>query len=177
MKTIIIDLEFTIPDRSDQQITEIIEIGAVCVEDTTMEELSSFETLVAPTINPYLTARCTEITHIEQEDLHDAPEFEAAIDQLMHWLSSIGEYRIYAWGVSDKQQLYKEVKKKVPQHALIGLISEMRDMQRMYMEKNRIKDRFYALATALNARNIQRVEPAHRALSDAKSTAMLLPFC
>lgn len=176
MNIIVLDLEFTCPTRQDVQITEIIEIGAVCVDDVSFTSLSTFSTLVEPTLNPYLSQVCTELTHIEQDDLNDAPQFEEALQSFMDWLNKQGDYKIYAWGVSDRQQLYKEVKKKCGQHPIIELVSDMRDLQRLYMEKNKIKDRFYSLSNALAKQNIEREEPAHRALSDAISTAKLLAY-
>ena len=68
MKVVIVDLEATCQrERNPDFISEIIEIGAVKIEnDTVVEEMSLF---VKPTINPILTDFCTELTSITQEDV------------------------------------------------------------------------------------------------------------
>ena len=68
MKVVIVDLEATcLRERKPDFISEIIEIGAVKIDDDKIiEEMSLF---VKPTINPILSDFCTELTSISQEDV------------------------------------------------------------------------------------------------------------
>ena len=108
MKVVIVDLEATCQrERNPDFISEIIEIGAVKIEnDTVVEEMSLF---VKPTINPILTDFCTELTSITQEDVDNGLSRKIALSKFSDFCQDADF--ILSWGNYDKNQLIKELKR------------------------------------------------------------------
>ena len=65
MKFIIVDLEATCWKSREGRKNEIIEIGAVCVDDN-KEILGKFVQIVQPLLNPVLSDFCISLTTITQ---------------------------------------------------------------------------------------------------------------
>ncbi|MFT6990706.1 MAG: inhibitor of KinA sporulation pathway (predicted exonuclease) [Paraglaciecola sp.] len=113
MQIVIFDTEFTAwqgsADRNwslDWEHREIIQIAAVKVElgQTGAQVVSSFNTLVKPTINPTLSDYIIELTGIEQHVLDEmGVDYPAALQQ-MYLFSQQGTLPCYSWG-NDKQVL------------------------------------------------------------------------
>ncbi|MFK7972434.1 MAG: exonuclease domain-containing protein [Bacteroidia bacterium] len=113
MNHIIFDLEATCWDRkeqstSDDNINEIIEIGAVLIDDEGAI-LSEFEAFVKPTLNPFLSDFCKQLTTITQEQVDTAETFPVVSQQFQEWISQ-GEqdYILCSWGFYDRSQLKKD---------------------------------------------------------------------
>jgi len=113
MKIIIFDTEFTAWEGSternwsqDWEHREIIQIAAlkVAINTSGAEVISSFNTLVKPTINPCLSDYIVQLTGIEQHVLDNMGiDFQAALIQL-HSFSLQGTLPCYSWG-NDKRVL------------------------------------------------------------------------
>jgi inhibitor of KinA sporulation pathway (predicted exonuclease) len=113
MQIVIFDTEFTAwqgsKDRKwslDWEHREIIQIAAVKVEldQTGAQVVSSFNTLVKPTINPSLSDYIIELTGIEQYVLDEmGVDYPAALQQLYAFCSQ-GTLPCYSWG-NDKHIL------------------------------------------------------------------------
>src|SRR5580765_2762070 len=86
---LVLDLEATCSDDGavPRLEMEIIEIGALMLNSRTYEVESEFQTFVAPVRHPELTAFCTQLTGIKQDDLVGAPPFRDAIKALQEWMA------------------------------------------------------------------------------------------
>ena len=109
MKYIIFDLEATCwLGRPPKGVNEIIEIGAVKVNDYAEIE-SSFIEFVKPTINPILSEFCTKLTSIEQNQVDRAYSFPRAAQEFQDWIKSDDDsYTLISWGKYDKDQLISD---------------------------------------------------------------------
>jgi len=113
MQIVIFDTEFTAwqgsNDRNwslDWEHREVIQIAAVKVELTQKgaQVISSFNTLVKPSINPTLSDYIIELTGIEQHVLDEmGVDYPAALQQ-MYLFSQQGNFPCYSWG-NDKNVL------------------------------------------------------------------------
>ena len=108
------DLEATCwrqPPLSEHQATEteIIEIGAVRMHPVTRAEESRFEMVVRPIRHTTLSPYCIELTGIQQEDVHDAPEFAEAWRHFHEWLGDASACEMISWGPFDIQQIERQV--------------------------------------------------------------------
>ena len=72
MNYIIVDLEATCWENRSDGKNEIIEIGAVKVNDD-QEIVSEYQQFVKPLKNPILSEFCKELTSIQQTDVENAP--------------------------------------------------------------------------------------------------------
>jgi inhibitor of KinA sporulation pathway (predicted exonuclease) len=108
MKYIVFDLEATCWKTHDHSPNEIIEIGAVCIDDK-KQTLGEFCTFIKPVIHPILSDFCTELTSITQDMIQDAPHFPEAVGKFQEWIASFeDEYWLCSWGFYDKSQFKKD---------------------------------------------------------------------
>lgn len=120
MTYIVFDLEATAWDRypeKNHNFSEVIEIGAVKL-DNDLNEISQFDILVKPVINPILSKFCIGLTTITQEQVDSAVIFADALRKFHNWIvdgteqEPIHSYSILSWGEYDKRQLIREIVKK-----------------------------------------------------------------
>ncbi len=109
---LIVDLEATC--SNDKSISskkmEIIEIGAVMLNSTTLEVESEYQTFVKPILYPQLTDFCKSLTSITQEDVDNAPLFPDALKDFQSWFYPFGSYLFCSWGDYDKNQFKLDCK-------------------------------------------------------------------
>ncbi|MEQ1507459.1 MAG: 3'-5' exonuclease, partial [Myxococcota bacterium] len=116
---IVVDLEATcwVPEEdpalaADQRNeTEVIEIGAVRVDPATWSVGASFRTLVEPRRHPRLSAFCTRLTGITQDELRGAPSFPDAYAAFVDWAGGDRGMILASWGVWDDRQLRRDAKR------------------------------------------------------------------
>ena len=108
MKYIIMDLEWNGANTDSGYFNEIIEIGAVALNDK-MEIESEFQSFVKPTVTKKLRGRIAELTHISNDDLKSASGFVAAYRRLTEWIGN-GDNCMLAWGNADIVVLYENLK-------------------------------------------------------------------
>ena len=173
MLHIVLDLEATCSNVQDNFLMEIIEIGAVAINDRG-EILDTYDIFVKPVINPKLTEFCKNLTTIKQSDVNTAPHFQAAMKSFLNWIDRHNEddeysgLKIWSWGYYDKNQFMKDC-------ALHGLsIFWLRD--RHYNLRVAFKNRHKlhknpGMDVALNMKNIPLVGTHHRGIDDAKNLA------
>lgn len=167
---LVVDLEATCDEHHaiPREETEIIEIGAVLVDPTTLLPRDEFQTFVRPVRHPKLTAFCTELTSITQADVESAPMLRAAMTSLRRWLPE--PVTLASWGAYDRNQFRRECGRKrieLPWGA----------------EHLNIKERFGALAgrrmgvgSALRHVGLSFEGTAHRGIDDARNIVRLLPY-
>lgn len=106
MNYIIFDLEATCEKDNKNFPNEIIEIGAVKINDK-KEILGVFNIFVKPKINPQLTGFCKELTSITQQDVDNAQLFAIAIKEFKEWIGN-EPFVLCSWGFYDKKQIEKD---------------------------------------------------------------------
>lgn len=106
---IIVDLEATCQEDNTLFHQEIIEIGAIRVEDGKI--VDEFDIFVKPIHNNKLSEFCINLTHIKQEDIDSASSPYDAIKSFYDWATkNFTEDVVYlSWGGFDKKQLKKEI--------------------------------------------------------------------
>jgi inhibitor of KinA sporulation pathway (predicted exonuclease) len=103
MKYIILDLEATCWEQKGHgNKNEIIEIGALCINDDGKIE-SEFSEFIKPTLNPILSDFCKSLTSIKQEDVDYADKFDKVIERFKSWIGD-NDYVLCSWGFYDKTQ-------------------------------------------------------------------------
>nr|CAB3482769.1 unnamed protein product [Digitaria exilis] len=99
---VVIDFEATCEKDSRIYPQEIIEFPAVLVDAATGALLSSFRTYVKPRHHPQLTAFCSELTGIQQEQVDGGVDLATALGMHDSWLSSAGAAKnrlaVVTWG-------------------------------------------------------------------------------
>ena len=166
MKYIIVDLEATcINPRSDDFISEIIEIGAVKIENDKITD--TFNIFVKPTINPILSDFCKELTSITQKDVDNGMSRKEALLSFIDFCKD-SNY-ILSWGGYDKNQLRKECER-------ISLktdwLSNHRNLK-LYFSDLLGKSKQFGMERALSIAGLPLDGTHHRGIDDAKNIAKI----
>ena len=109
MKYIIIDLEWNGANTRTGYFDEIIEIGAVSLDDQ-MNITSEFQKLVSPKQTKKIRGRIKDLTHITNDDLKNADGFITVFNQFKAWVGT-GDNCMLSWGNSDITVLYENLKR------------------------------------------------------------------
>lgn len=149
---------------------EAIEIGCVLC-NTDGHILNEFSTFVLPTKNPILSAFCTKLTTITQKDIEHAPRFDVAMAMLDSWIGA----RACIWGSWGNF----DCKLLLSQQQRSGLDFQFTRLPHINLKKawrRTTKQRKHNdLQSALRFHEIEFEGTPHRAISDARNTARLLP--
>ena len=191
MKYIVVDLEMNAIDKINKKerlicATEVIEIGAVMLDEE-YRELSSFKALVKPQYSPQIWKKFEELTGITTSMVASAPFFEKAFNDFAEWCFNGGkseevtedkdkeEFIVYAWSVSDHQQLSREIKlKKIDvTEKMEQVLSSFEDFQYKFTKALKI-EKALSLEQAVDYAGLDFEGRKHDALCDARNTAELL---
>lgn len=172
---LIIDLEAT-TEEGGWPVTEmeIIEIGASLL-DADGHEADYFQRFVRPTRRPHLTHFCRQLTHINQADVDAAAPLSTVWPQFERWLLAHQPLLVgwASWGDYDRRQLEQ-------QWLTHGLHSYLKQIPHLNMKKRFAEARQLPAQTglkkALSLAGLQFQGQQHRALTDARNTARLLPL-
>lgn len=196
MNFIIFDLEATCGWPNEHRQSEIIEIGAVKVNEK-LEIVDEFQAFVKPVINPELTDFCTTLTSITQADVDSARTFGDVITDFKIWcgLTNLKEepYWLCSWGFYDKRQLKQDCehwgedtswlknhvsikhqhgnmlsKDMFPKYIALGF-SEAKARQHC----KGLKQRGVGMTTALEMLGIPQEGTHHRGIDDARNIAKI----
>ena len=108
MKWIILDLEATCWEKRGQGPSEIIEIGALCVDDE-KKIIGEFQSFVKPQAHPKLSPFCIDLTSINQEMVETAPCFLEAQHAFTTWIRDFEEdYMLCSWGNYDRNKFIED---------------------------------------------------------------------
>jgi 3'-5' exoribonuclease 1 len=171
MVYIIVDLEATCWKAKDQTPNEIIEIGAVCINDKN-ELINEFDAMIRPMIHPILSDFCTELTSITQADVQNAPLFPEALKQFQDWISSFGEpYWLCSWGFYDKKQFRFDCElHKLDSNWLKNHISIKHQLPKAI---GKPFARLLGMKGALEQEKLEFEGTHHRGIDDAKNIAKI----
>ncbi len=169
MKYIIVDLEATCWEKRGERKNEIIEIGAVCIDDnkTITDE---FDIIVKPLLNPELSEFCMQLTTITQEMINTAPEFPEALEAFKKWLTDLNDqYILCSWGHYDRVQFKNDCN-------LHGLDSNWTEnhisLKHQYAKYKKLK-RPVGMKKALKKENFSLKGTHHRGIDDVKNIAQI----
>ncbi len=170
MNHIILDLEMNTTPKESGAKNEIIEIGAVKLDEN-LKEISRFSTYVCPE-HGEITSIINELTGISQSDVDDAPKFSEAMDMFFKWVGN-DKSTFYSWSNCDKKQFEHEMElKSYVDPRMNKMLKSWVDIQVEY-DKLLGTGHTVALNNALKSANIELIGKPHTALGDAINTAEL----
>jgi len=172
---LVIDLEATTEEGGwPVAEMEIIEIGA-CVVNSDGREIDHFERFIRPTRRPQLTPFCRELTHIQQNQIDSAQALSLIWPQFERWMSHHRTRLVgwVSWGDYDRQQLELQWQ----QHALQSELSSLPhiNLKQRFADARQLQ-KPCGLNSALQLAGMHFNGQQHRALTDARNTARLLPL-
>ena len=165
MNYIIFDLEWNQGAEEEQGIGEIVEIGAVKLNDH-FEIADELRLYIKPHLYPKLHSRISALTGIKDKLLQEQGiPFPEAYDQFLSWC---GEDCLWmTWSTSDLPILLDNLLL----HGLdISDLPDYCDVQRIFSREIMRSDTQYSLDTALAILK-EKGDAAHDALHDARNTA------
>ncbi|MCY1012620.1 exonuclease domain-containing protein [Nannocystis pusilla] len=89
-RVVVLDFEATCDSSNPPSPQEVIEFPSVLVSLRDREVVDSFSTFVRPVHHPTLSAFCTELTTIRQQDVDGAPVFADVLAAHRAWLEGHG---------------------------------------------------------------------------------------
>lgn len=175
---LVIDLEATCDDqdRIPRDQSEIIEIGAVLVEQTSLKPVAELQTFVRPVRHPKLTPFCTRLTTITQAQVDAAPSFAAAVAQLRAFVQ--GRDALFcSWGNYDRNQLERDARR----HGVaLPLGRDHWNLKESFARAAGLAGadgRRLGNVQALRLVGLRPEGTVHRGIDDARNIARLLPYC
>ena len=178
MQYIILDLEWNQPisyhspaykSVGTKLLFEMIQIGAVKV-DADLNVVDSFSQLIQPQHYVRLHPRISRITHITQDDLADAPQFNEAVEAFAAWCGE--DYALLTWGCDDISVLYQNMTFFKCETQL----GKIYDAQQLFGEVTGNPKERKGLKAAMEQMEITADEeemPFHNAVNDAYYTALV----
>ena len=164
------DLEWNGATTRSGYFDEIIEIGAVALDDS-MNIISEFQTLVSPKQTKKIRGRIKDLTHITNDDLKNADGFVTVFKRLKAWIGP-GDNCMLAWGNSDISVLYENLKwyNMIDE---IYIIKNYCDAQQLCQQAKGISlNKQVGLAPFAELAEVEIGEDQlHRALNDSRLTA------
>lgn len=175
---VIIDLEASCKTFGNNEIEEsnIIEIGAVKLDKKNLEITSEFSILINPRDYPILP-EISEITGITSSMVADQPFFDEAIKSFLNWYGERNKSILAGWGIYyDLPLLRKEFRvfgldyKKF----FVGGGLDIRSLALYWLAKNNYDTSGLTIERVLKKMSIDVDNNLHRALNDAKATAIIM---
>ncbi|WP_188768246.1 3'-5' exonuclease [Emticicia aquatilis] len=170
MNYIIVDLEATCLENRDNSPNEIIEIGAVCINEK-QDIIGEFNRFVRPSIHPILSDFCINLTSISQEQVNNSNTFPLVLAEFKEWINSfLDDYLLCSWGFYDQVQL----KNDCQLHGLdIDWLYNHISLKHQYAIIK--KTRSMGMKNALKNEKLILEGTHHRGIDDAKNIAKI--FC
>merc|ERR1719291_487311 len=84
---LVMDFEATCERDDRSWVPEIIEFPAILIDRRTLAAVAEFREFVRPTEQPRLTAFCTELTSITQEEVDAAAPLAEVLGRFESWLA------------------------------------------------------------------------------------------
>lgn len=166
MNYIIFDLELNSKPFKNRHPNEIIEIGAVKLNDN-LEVAGTFQSFVRPKIYKKLFKVIKQKTDIKQEDINNAEDFKCVLAKFKDWIDR--DYILCSWGYDDIHHLRSNCRL----HRLSAKwIKNPFDIQKQFSIQNGLPaGQVSSLGNALGVLGVNVDEKLHRADIDAKYTA------
>ena len=172
MYYVILDLEWnnTYGRKTKSFINEIIEIGAVMLDDN-LQEVSRYSSLIRSQIGKKLRGSVKQLTHITNEDLNNGIPFTKAVSQFRRWIGN-RENTVITWGDGDIRVLIENCR-YLNGIEIVPFLSNYTDLQAYFHSKfDTPPSRQVGLSTAAELLGISEDDYSlHRALDDSLLTA------
>jgi len=172
MEYLIIDLEATCwDDNSELDRMEIIEIGAVLLDEKHHLPKSDFSCFVRPSREPVLSEFCKQLTGIKQSQVDRAKTFPNAFAGFLNWTGE-ADLIMCSWGDYDRKHLLLECQRhgiQVP-----GWLDRHINLKAEFAAGRGIRQ--CGMKKALQIMGLPLKGSHHRALDDAKNIAELANF-
>lgn len=171
---LVVDVEATCCDQGsiERPDMEIIEIGAVMVETSTMTQVSEFSTFVRPVVHTHLTPFCTKLTSIQQVDIDQAPLYSEAIHHMTEWMGDYSNCAFCSWGNYDRYQFQYDCERNRTPYPFGNAHFNLKAM----FHKNQPIKKRCSVSTAMRFANLTFEGTPHRGIDDARNIAKLLPL-
>lgn len=175
MEFIIFDLEWNSVKKPDNEkfVNEIIEIGAVLLNEQ-LQETDSFSALIRPSISIKLNSYVKSLTHIQEDQLKNQPDFLTVIQHFKRWASR-KNCVFLSWSNTDLHVLAENYDCFLHQHT-VDFIRQYADLQKyvsLFLKTE--NNNQVALGAAAEQLGIDtRTFALHRALDDCRLCAVLL---
>lgn len=175
---VIFDLEASCKTFGLNEIEEsnIIEIGAVKLDKNTLEIKSEFSTLIRPKNYPILP-EIEEITRITPEMVAESPYFDDAIGSFLNWYGERKKSILAGWGLYyDLPLLRKEFRVSGLDYNkyFVGGGLDIRSLACFWLARNNQTTSGLSIERVLTKMGIELDFEFHRALDDARATALIL---
>lgn len=175
MNYIVFDLEWNQSNREADCVSglpfEVIEIGAVKY-DQEMEQTGEFHEIIRPQVYRemhYITGR---LIHMNMKELMEGDSFVNVMGRFLDWCGE-GEKLFCTWGMMDLTELQRNMKYFGMAPLSQGPIPFL-DVQKLYSIACEDRKTRRALEYVVDALEIPRDIPFHRAFSDAYYTGKVL---
>ncbi len=175
MEFIIFDLEWNSVKKPDNEkfINEIIEIGAVFLNEQ-LQETDSFSALIRPSISEKLNSYVKSLTHIQEDQLKNQPDFLTVIQHFKRWASR-KNCVFLSWSNTDLHVLAENYNCFLHQHT-VDFIRQYADLQKYVslFVKTENNNQVSLSAAAEQLGIDTQTFALHRALDDCRLCAALL---
>lgn len=171
---LIIDVEANCSEKDSVTLEdmEMIEIGSVMVCANTLKKIDEFSTFIKPVRFPQLSAFCTDLTSITQDDVDNAPEYPEAITALVRWLEKFDNFLFCSWGNYDKQHFELE---STFHNVPYPISAPHLNIKKQFAKSQRVRKR-QGMAGALKLAHISIEGTHHRGIDDANNMVKLMPY-
>jgi 3'-5' exoribonuclease 1 len=169
MRYVIVDLEATCWEKgSSPARMEIIEIGAVIIENNDTEPAKEFCRFVRPVVEPTLSAFCTQLTSIRQQDVEGADDFTVVFPAFVEWIGS-EPFTLCSWGAYDFNQFRTDCQRHhIP---LPSTFERHINLKKAFAEWKKVKP--CGMKAALYILKIPLEGTHHRAIDDVRNIAKI----
>ncbi len=153
---------------------EIIEVGAAWVNGSG-KILSELQFFVKPIATPQLSPFCKRLTGISQENVDEALPWALAIKRLEEFVRLYGTVNSGwgSWGEYDRKQIALDCSSHAVDNPL-RLLAYV-NLKARFAKERKIKQ--VGMIGALRILGYEHIGDHHRALSDVRNIAKILPFC
>ncbi|AUG57941.1 3'-5' exonuclease [Acetivibrio saccincola] len=168
MNYIIYDLELNSKPFKSNLPNEIIEIGAVKLDDN-LNKIDKFQSFVKPKYFKKLFSLVKKKTQITQDDINNADNFKSVIRKFRQWIGS--DFILISWGHDDIYNLTLNCRfNRIKTEWLKKNIDIQKQFSSIF---NLPPGQRYSLENALKLMGIDIKDNFHRALTDAEYTSKI----
>ncbi len=175
MNYIVLDLEWNQSNTGKEKEVkelpfEIIDIGAIRMSND-RKMIGEFNQLVKPTVYTHMHHITSKIIHLHMQDLMRGKEFPEVMKE---FLDFVGNDAVYCtWGPLDLYEMQRNMRFYNMEVLSDGPLKFL-DVQKLYSLAFEDGKSRRSLETAIDALNMEKDIPFHRAFSDAYYTAKIL---
>lgn len=149
---------------------EIVEIGAIKLNEA-CELIDTFHAIIKPTVYLEMNSHIEQITHVSIEDLESGMNFKQVACSFLDWCGT--DYRFCTWGSMDLTELQRNMTYFQLEQTLEKPLFYY-NIQKLYSIRYSDGKSRVSLQNAVDALNIDKLIPFHRADADTYYTTMIM---